>query len=115
MTPAEASDHDGPVDSLIGASVLDLHAVPVGRVRALLVDPARGAARWFAVELCGGGGVVVPARAASAGADGRLVVPYSDEVLRGAPPVAGEVVTTEEAGALLRYFGFPPDDAADAR
>lgn len=96
-------------DRLQGAVVHDTSGAGVGRVRALLVDPAAREARWLDVTLADGGRAVVPVRAAVVDAEGRLAVPYSEADLRSAPTPDGAVVTADLAAALLRHYGFDPD------
>ena len=96
-------------DRLVATVVRDAAGADLGTVTALRVDPDGLHARWLDLVLPGGGRATVPVQAASVDAAGRMVLPFSGEDLRTAPPVDDAEVSADLARALLRHYGFPPD------
>jgi hypothetical protein len=95
---------------LLGAAVRDASGADLGQVTSLLVDPGSDAPRWLEVTDANGGRHVLPARSASVGADDRLTVPWTRDVVVAAPAVAGAAVSAADARALLAHYGYPDAD-----
>lgn len=92
---------------LVGASVVDGSGGRIGDAAGVLVDPSTLHVGWLLVTLSmDGSAAVLPSAAASADAEGRLVVPFDAMTVAGAPKMTGQAITSELAASLLRYYGL---------
>jgi len=96
-------------DSLHGLEVIDADGAKIGTVSGVFNDVETDKPEWAAVKtgMFGGHETLVPLVNATA-TDGELTVPYTKDMVKGAPhhDPAGELSNDDEA-ALFTHYGVP--------
>ncbi|MGY1807547.1 YsnF/AvaK domain-containing protein [Blastococcus sp. SYSU D00669] len=99
---------DREVSAAVGTTAYDAHGGKIGTVEHFYVDDRSGTPSWVAVitGLFGTRTSIVPVQSATF-ADGRLVLPVTQESVRSAPDVGtGGHLSPDDESQLRRHYGL---------
>ncbi len=113
MSGLYESDPNGAPEHRVGTKVVDTHGNTVGKVADVFYDDRTLEPRWVAVKM----GVLhrnqplMPLAETYLSADGNLVVPFTADTIKHAPPAHGLPPTHTEASEVARHYGIAEPEA----
>jgi hypothetical protein len=103
------SELSGHPEHHVGTKVIDTHGHMVGKVADVFYDDRTLEPRWVAINL----GVLhrnqplMPLEETYLSDDGHLVVPFTVDTIKHAPPAHGVPPTQSEASEVAHHYGMP--------